>query len=127
MPHSTQTEETPNPDGSSRNAFDYIIVGAGIAGTTLASRLVERYPQRTVLVIEAGQGPEKYGENPLVPQPLMAPMMRGGELDWKYTSTPQEHLGGRQIYEAAGKAVGGGSVINYGTLSCSFFFAKISF
>ena len=42
-------------------------------------------------------------------------MLRGGELDWKYESTPQEHLDGRRIYEAAGKALGGGSVINYGT------------
>ena len=118
MPHSTdanaQRAVTPNPDGSSSNSFDYIIIGAGIAGTTLASRLSERYPERSVLLIEAGQGPDKYKDNPLVPQPLVAPMMRGGELDWKYTSTPQERLGGRQIYEAAGKAVGGGSVINYG-------------
>lgn len=111
MPHST-VNISESPDGSCANSFDYIVVGAGIAGSALASRLHQRHPDRSVLVIEAGKSPN---DNSLVPQPLVAPMLRGGELDWKYESTPQEHLDGRQIYEAAGKALGGGSVINYGT------------
>ncbi|KAK4694499.1 hypothetical protein P7C71_g3105, partial [Lecanoromycetidae sp. Uapishka_2] len=110
MPHST-VDSSLRPDGTCTNSFDYIVVGAGIAGSALASRLHQRHPHRSVLLIEAGKTPN---DNPLVPQPLVAPMLRGGELDWKYESTPQEHLDGRRIYEAAGKALGGGSVINYG-------------
>ena len=111
MPHSTANSSL-SPDGTCANSFDYIVVGAGIAGSALASRLHQRHPRRSVLLIEAGKTADG---NPLVPQPLVAPMLRGGELDWKYESTPQEHLDGRRIYEAAGKALGGGSVINYGT------------
>ncbi|KAL9125523.1 MAG: hypothetical protein Q9217_005280 [Psora testacea] len=94
-----------------KNSFDYIVVGSGCAGSALASRLSERYPGRSVLLVEAGPNPSYH---PLVPQPLVAPMLRGSELDWKYESTLQPHLGNRAIYEAAGKALGGGSVINYG-------------
>ena len=97
------------------DSYDYIVVGAGVAGSAVASRIAEHYPQRSVLLIEAG--PESTG-NPLVPSPLTAPKLRGGELDWKYESIPQKHLGDRPIYEAAGKALGGGSVINYGAFIC---------
>lgn len=110
MPHSTANGSL-SPDGTCSNSYDYIIVGAGIAGSALASRLSQRHPHRSVLLIEAGKVAK---DNPLVPQPLVAPLLRGGELDWKYESTPQEHLGGRRVFEAAGKALGGGSVINYG-------------
>ena len=98
-------------NGSSSNSFDYIVVGAGCSGTALASRLSERHPHRSVLLVEAGPNSNYH---PLVPQPLVAPMLRGSELDWKYESIPQPHLANRPIYEAAGKALGGGSVINYG-------------
>ncbi len=70
-------------------------------------------PGRSVLLLEAGKESK---DNPLVPQPLLAPMLRVSEIDWKYESTPQRHLGGRKVYEAAGQVLGGGSVINYGTL-----------
>ena len=99
------------PDGSAKNSFDYIIVGAGCAGSALASRLSTQHPDRSVLLVEAGPNPSYH---PLVPQPLVAPMLRGSELDWKYESIPQVHLAKRPIYEAAGRALGGGSVINYG-------------
>ena len=100
-----------SPNGAAKNSFDYIVVGAGCAGSALASRLSERYPHRSILLVEAGPNSSYH---PLVPQPLVAPMLRGSELDWKYESTPQPHLANRAIYEAAGKALGGGSVINYG-------------
>ena len=100
-----------NTDESSHNRFEYIIVGGGIAGSVLASRLRERHPQRSILLIEAGKDASKH---PLVSSPLNAPLLRGSELDWNYTTVTQEHVGHRPIYEGAGKALGGGSVINYG-------------
>lgn len=36
----------------------------------------------------------------------------GGDFDWNYYSLPQTSLDGREIQSAAGKALGGGSVIN---------------
>jgi choline dehydrogenase len=34
--------------------FDYVVVGAGLAGSLVASRLAEALPNMTVAVIEAG-------------------------------------------------------------------------
>ena len=93
------------------SSFDYIVVGAGVAGSAVASRIAEHQPNRSVLLIEAGPDPS---DNPLVPSPLTAPKLRGGELDWKYETIPQKQLGGRAVDEAAGRALGGGSVINFG-------------
>ena len=112
-PYPEVSESGFYPDGSAKNSFDYIIVGAGCAGSALASRLSTLHPDRSVLLVEAGPNPSYH---PLVPQPLVAPMLRGSELDWKYESIPQVHLAKRPIYEAAGKALGGGSVINYGII-----------
>ena len=37
--------------------FDYIIVGAGPTGSTIAHRLAKAYTSRTVLLIEKGNAP----------------------------------------------------------------------
>jgi uncharacterized protein YneR len=41
-------------------------------------------------------------------------LLKGSELDWYYETVPQKNLDGLKIYVGAGKAIGGGSVINYG-------------
>lgn len=91
--------------------YDYIIVGAGIGGTVVASRLYERDPNLKILILEAGQDPT---DNPLVPTPLTAALLQGTELDWSYETVPQEHLGGSRVLLSSGKAIGGSSVINWG-------------
>jgi len=91
------------------NAADYIIVGGGIGGCVVASRLHEKYPSASILLIEAGADVSKHplvmGDAPLV-------HLQHSELDWDYKTVPQQHLGGRVCSAAAGKALGGGSVIN---------------
>jgi choline dehydrogenase len=57
--------ETIHPFGSSfgiqgNNSFDYVIVGGGYTGLTLAARLAKKY---TVAVIEAGSFYEIGNEN----------------------------------------------------------------
>ena len=94
-------------------SYDYIVVGAGIGGTVVSSRLKERHPDYSVLLIEAGHDASR---DPMVQQPLMAPLLQGGEFDWNYASVPQEGLDGRVVVENAGKALGGGSAINYGRM-----------
>ena len=94
--------------------IDYIIVGAGIAGTVLASRLHEKNPSLSILLLEAG---EDQSRHPNVPSPLTVALLRASEADWNYESVPQINLDHRKFYAGAGKALGGGSVINYGMFS----------
>lgn len=93
----------------SSETFDYIIVGGGIGGCVTASRLAERDPNLQILLIEAGNDA---GDHPMVQTPAGAFGVRDTELNWNYPSVPQQHLGERVTYNAAGKALGGGSVIN---------------
>ncbi|KAF8957589.1 alcohol oxidase [Flammula alnicola] len=89
--------------------FDYIVIGAGNAGLAIASRLSED-PHTTVAVLEAGSNVENLPE-------VFIPGLTGlGQtfttLNWRYETLPQEHLGGRTTIINAGKALGGGTIIN---------------
>lgn len=72
--------------GSAPENFDYIIVGGGTAGLTVANRLSEDANVK-VLVIEAGQD---HSQNPLALTPgLVVGMYGKPEYDWNFSSTPQ--------------------------------------
>lgn len=86
---------------------DYVIVGGGIGGCVLASRLHQKYPSASILLIEAGAD---VTNDPLVLGNAMH--LPHSNLDWGYRTVPQKHLGGRVCANAAGKALGGGSAIN---------------
>jgi choline dehydrogenase-like flavoprotein len=91
---------------------DYIIVGGGIAGCVIASRLKQGDPGLSVVLIEAGQDPIGH---PLTSEPLACFAAHYSDLDYAFKTVPQAHLDGRQCYAAAAKALSGGSAINYGT------------
>ncbi|TVY80304.1 Alcohol dehydrogenase [acceptor] [Lachnellula suecica] len=95
-------------------SYDYIVIGAGPAGTTLSSLLSRREPTLKVLLIEAGPDPRTTELADSVAAPMRVGLLRGSELDWNYEGAPQKHLKGRQIYVGAGKGLGGGTIINYG-------------
>jgi choline dehydrogenase-like flavoprotein len=101
-------------DGNLEKAFDFIIVGAGIGGTVVASRLHERDPSLSILLIEAGPDSSKTELAEVTMSPMKVALLKGSELDWYYETVPQKNLDGLKIYVGAGKAIGGGSVINYG-------------
>jgi choline dehydrogenase len=66
--------------------FDYIVIGGGTAGLTVASRLSED-PDIHVLVVEAGSD---HKDDPLVLTPGLGPSMFGKEeYDWNFQSAPQ--------------------------------------
>src|SRR6267154_1965467 len=90
--------------------FDYIIVGGGSAGSALANRL-SADPTTRVLVLEAGR--PDYRWDPFIHMPAALTFPIGSQFyDWKYESEPEPFLGGRRIYHARGKVLGGSSSIN---------------
>ncbi|HEX2705998.1 MAG TPA: GMC family oxidoreductase N-terminal domain-containing protein, partial [Candidatus Lustribacter sp.] len=90
--------------------FDTVIIGAGSAGSALASRL-SKDPSRQVLVLEAGRMDSWW--DVLIHMPAALPFPIGNRFyDWRYESEPEPNMNGRRIYHARGKVVGGSSSIN---------------
>lgn len=88
-------------------AYDYVIVGGGSSGCTMAARLTED-PDITVLLLEAGP-PDT---NRYIHLPVGFFKMTAGPLTWGYMTAPQTHCKGRKIPYAQGRVLGGGSSIN---------------
>ncbi|MFB7285670.1 choline dehydrogenase [Actinacidiphila glaucinigra] len=90
--------------------YDFVIVGGGSAGCALANRL-SADPGNRVLVLEAGRPDYPWDVFIHMPAALTFPI--GSRFyDWGYESEPEPHMGGRRIYHARGKVLGGSSSIN---------------
>ncbi|MFA1611658.1 GMC family oxidoreductase [Halobellus rubicundus] len=88
--------------------YDYIIVGGGAAGCTLAHRLTED-PSVEVLLLESGNPEEN---RTAVKDPTRVWDLLGSDIDWGFETEPQPGLNGRSIAWPRGKALGGSTVIN---------------
>ncbi|GFY37959.1 glucose dehydrogenase [Trichonephila inaurata madagascariensis] len=102
--------QSPITRTSFQSEYDYIIVGAGAAGSVVASRLSE-IPCVSVLLLEAGQKPPKVTEIPAAAGSFIM-----SDLDWKYRTVPQRHTGSalidRRVILPCGRTLGGGSTVN---------------
>ncbi|KAG1683723.1 Glucose dehydrogenase [FAD, quinone] [Nymphon striatum] len=90
---------------------DPYFIGAGSAGSVVASRLSED-PSISVLLLEAG------GHETLLSRiPVLAADLQRSYMDWKFKTVPQEHacygLKNQQSLWPRGKIMGGSSTINY--------------
>ena len=86
---------------------DFVIVGAGSAGSATAYRLGEA--GASVIVIE--HGGSDAGPFIQMPGALSFPMNMA-MYDWGFRTDPEPHLGGRQLATPRGKVIGGSSSIN---------------
>ncbi|MCX5545441.1 GMC family oxidoreductase N-terminal domain-containing protein [Paraburkholderia sp. CNPSo 3076] len=91
--------------------YDYIIVGGGSGGASLAGRLADRCPQASIALVEAGPHTAR---NPFVNMPLgvaaLVPFRT--KNNYAYETVPQPGLAGRRGYQPRGRGFGGSSTIN---------------
>jgi choline dehydrogenase-like flavoprotein len=89
--------------------FDYIIIGAGSAGSVLANRLSENNAH-TVLLLEAGPK----DTSPLIKIPgAFAAFMYSKKYNWRYeTESISDIRHGQPLFCPRGKTLGGSSAIN---------------
>lgn len=97
------------PDRAAEPAmFDYIIVGAGAAGSVLTERLTQD-GTTTVCVLEAGP-PDR---NPYIHIPAgFIKTLFDPSCTWQFKTEPTELTGGRRIATTQGRTLGGSSSIN---------------
>jgi len=113
--HTSQTQglstmiDASNHNGgksSPRSHYDFIVVGAGAAGSILASELSASGAH--VLVLESG-GPD---DAPTIANPSIWFHNVGGPLDYNLPLNPTPQLNHRKFNIALGHVLGGGSSIN---------------
>ena len=88
--------------------FDFVVVGGGSGGCTVAGRLSED-PKTSVALLDAGGR----NDNWVVTTPFALVLMVAGNVNnWAFNTVPQKGLNGRIGYQPRGKGLGGSSAIN---------------
>ncbi|KAK0622682.1 GMC oxidoreductase-like protein [Immersiella caudata] len=94
-----------------RDTYDFVIVGGGTCGLTVADRLTEAFPNKTVLVIEYGRVEYAPGAfDP--PQTVWGGSNPNQASTWRFQSLPNPNVNDKVATVLAGKVVGGSSAVN---------------
>ncbi|XP_024888215.1 glucose dehydrogenase [FAD, quinone]-like, partial [Temnothorax curvispinosus] len=104
-------EQVPDTTPEFGDTFDFIVIGAGTAGATIAARLSE-ISQIKVLLIEDGPHESLYMDVPLI-----AGILQTTNINRKHQTKPSDKyclgMEGNSCVFPTGKVVGGSSVLNY--------------
>ncbi|CAB3370681.1 Hypothetical predicted protein [Cloeon dipterum] len=105
-------DDYPLDTNTQMSEFDFVIVGAGAAGSVLATRLTESTCANfTVALLEAGGNPPPDSDVPGLSHTLQMT-----DADWQYKTEPQTNafqgLEGNRCLWPRGKALGGSTVLN---------------
>ncbi|KAI4718601.1 putative choline dehydrogenase [Aureobasidium sp. EXF-10727] len=101
-------------------SYDYVVVGGGTAGLTVATRLAQN-GSYSVAVIEAGSFYElengNFSQIPYYESESASALPDlstvNSLIDWRFLTTPQSALSNRTMHYARGKCLGGSSARNY--------------
>ncbi|XP_018354841.1 PREDICTED: glucose dehydrogenase [FAD, quinone]-like [Trachymyrmex septentrionalis] len=107
-----RSQEVSDMTPQYNETFDFIVIGAGTAGATIAARLSE-IPEVKILLIEAG-----FHESFFMDIPMIAPILSlDSNINWKYKTRPSNKyclgMKDNSCTYPAGKVIGGSSVLNY--------------
>lgn len=88
-------------------SYDYVVVGSDSSSSVVAARLSEE-PSARVLVLET----DPLDEDPQIHDVESFPQFWGGDLDWKYQTSPQPGLGGQQVTITQGRVLNGSTSLH---------------
>lgn len=89
--------------------YDYVIVGGGSAGCTLAARLSEEAAASVCLIEAGGANKEMLVRMPAGVGNLIKAK---GKHNWGFWTEPEPHLNNRRLWWPRGRGLGGSSSIN---------------
>lgn len=102
------------PTADTKILYDFIVVGGGSAGVTVAGQLANN--GFNVLLLEAGGPPPWWATLGTIDIPIFGPLWQRTDLDWAYTTEPQKHSCGAFDNQASlwprGKVLGGSGRLN---------------
>ncbi|XXH00053.1 hypothetical protein Hte_006395 [Hypoxylon texense] len=96
------------------DTYDFIVVGSGPAGSSIASTLARTPARPRVLLLEAG-GPN--ADRSMRVDGRRWTTLQNAAMNWGYKTAPQEHCAGRELDYSRGRGLGGSSAINFSVFS----------
>ncbi|KAK4245700.1 GMC oxidoreductase [Corynascus novoguineensis] len=97
-------------DSQLRDEYDFVVVGGGTSGLTVADRLTEAFPEKNVLVIEYGD--VQYAPGTFDPPTDWITPHPDAAATWSFNSLPNPDMANTTAFVKAGQVVGGSSAVN---------------